>query len=134
MFQPIQIETQSEQQGLAHLRGQGSTRCASREFSFDRREQGLDQGAATVKASWEGTSHLGAHTTQTPGFLSAFGGNHALRSEAFADVGMIAFAVELRVGQYQPDAGCSEAAATTAGKFAQSFHGPRRASCDSTNC
>ena len=105
MFQPIQIETQSEQQGLPHLHGQGSTRCASREFSFDRREQGLDQGAAAVNPLWEGTPHLGADSVQMPGFLSALGRNHALCSEAFADVGMIALAVELRVGQYQPDAG-----------------------------
>jgi hypothetical protein len=40
-----------------------------------------------------------------PGFLPAFGRNHALRSEAFADVGRIALAVELRIGQHQPDAG-----------------------------
>jgi hypothetical protein len=85
MFQPIQIETQSEQQGLAHLRAQRSTRCASREFSFDRREQALDQGAATVKPSWKGTSHLGTHSVHAPGFLSALGGNDALRSKAFAD-------------------------------------------------
>jgi hypothetical protein len=32
MFQPIQIETQSEQQGLAHLRVQGSTWCACESF------------------------------------------------------------------------------------------------------
>ena len=38
MFQPIHIETQSEEQGLTHLHGQRATRGASREFSFDRRE------------------------------------------------------------------------------------------------
>ena len=32
MFQPIQIETQSEQQGLTHLHGQGSTWGTGREF------------------------------------------------------------------------------------------------------
>jgi RHS repeat-associated protein len=46
MFQPIQIETQSEQQSLTHLHGQRATWGACREFSFDRREQPLDQGAA----------------------------------------------------------------------------------------
>ena len=50
MFQPIQIETQSEQQSLAHLRAQGSTSGACREFPFDRREQALDQGAAAGKS------------------------------------------------------------------------------------
>src|ERR1700730_947915 len=105
MFQPIQIETQSEQQSLAHLCAQGSTRCASREFSFDRREQALDQGAATVNPFRECTSHLGAHSVHAPGFLPALGGNHTLRSESFADVGVIALAVELRVGQHQSDTG-----------------------------
>jgi hypothetical protein len=66
MFQPLQIETQSEQQGLAHLRVQGSTWCASRESSFDRGEQTLDQGAATVMPSREGTSHLGTHSVRAP--------------------------------------------------------------------
>jgi hypothetical protein len=46
MFQPIQIETQSELQGLTHLGAQRLTRCTGREFSFHRREQALDQGAA----------------------------------------------------------------------------------------
>src|SRR5436309_229713 len=105
MFQPIQIETQSEQQGLTHLHTQRATWGASREFSFDRREQALDQGAAAVKPSWEGTSHLGTHSVYAPGFLPTLGGNHALRSETFANVGVIALAVELRVRQHQPDAG-----------------------------
>src|SRR5438445_246107 len=105
MFQPIQIETQSEQQGLTHLHRQRATWGASREFSFDRREQALDQGAAAVKPSWEGTSHLGTHSVYAPGFLPTLGGNHALRSETFANVGVIALAVELRVRQHQPDAG-----------------------------
>ena len=68
MFQPIQIETQSEQQGLTHLHGQGATWGASREFSFDRREQALDQGPATVGPAREGASHLGTHSVQAPGF------------------------------------------------------------------
>jgi len=105
MFQPIQIEAQSEQQGLAHLCAQGSARCASREFSFDRREQALDQGATTVNLFRECTSHLGTHSVHAPGFLPASGGNHALGSEAFSDVGVIALAVELRAGQHQSDAG-----------------------------
>ena len=105
MFQPIQIETQSEQQGLAHLSGQGSTWGAGREFSFDRREQALDQGAAAVNPLRERPPHLGAHAMYAPGFLSTLGGNHALRSEALADVGVIALAVELRVCQHHPDTG-----------------------------
>src|SRR6266403_356292 len=105
MFQPIQIETQSEQQGLTHLHTQRATWGASREFSLDRREQALDQGAAAVKPSWEGTSHLGTHSVYAPGVLPTLGGKHALRSETFANVGGIALAVDLRVRQHQPDAG-----------------------------
>jgi hypothetical protein len=72
MFQPIQIETQSEQQGLSHLRVQGSTWRASREVSFNGGEQALNQGAATVKPSREGTSHLGTHSVRAPGLLPKF--------------------------------------------------------------
>ncbi len=104
MFQAIQVEAESEQQGLTHLRAQRLTRGPSREFSFDRREQALDQGAATVKPSWESISHLGAHSMHAPSFLSAFGGNQALCSKALADVSMIALAIKLRVGQHQSDA------------------------------
>lgn len=79
MFQPIQIETQSEQQGLTHLRTQGAARGPCRELSFHRREQAFDQGAAAVKPLRESASHLGADPAYAPGFLSTFGGNHALR-------------------------------------------------------
>ena len=44
MFQPIQIETQSEQQCLPHLHGQGSTWGACREFPFDGRDPRLWAG------------------------------------------------------------------------------------------
>ena len=74
-------------------------------FSFHRREQALDQRTAPVNPPWEGTPHLGADSVQAPCFLSALGGNHALCSEAFADVGVISLAVEFRVRQHQPDAG-----------------------------
>jgi hypothetical protein len=105
MFQPVQIETQSEQQGLTHLYGQRRTRCACREFPFYGREQAFDQGAAPIDPLWKRTPHLRAHSVHAPGFLPALSGNHARRSEVLADVGMIALAVEFRVGQHQPDAG-----------------------------
>jgi len=50
------------------------------------------------------TAHLGAHSMHAPGFLPALGGNPAMRSEALADVGMVALAVELRISQRWPDA------------------------------
>jgi len=60
--------------------------------------------------------HLGAHSVHAPGFLSAFGGNYAVRSEALADLRVIALAVELGVGQHQPDAGL----------FGSAFHDGRQ--------
>jgi hypothetical protein len=105
MFQAIQIETQSKQQGLAGLHAERTTWCTSREFSFDRREQALDQGTTAVNPLRECMPHFGTHPVHAPGFLPALGRNHALRSETLADVGVIALAIELRVGQHQPDAG-----------------------------
>ena len=49
MPQPIQIETQAEQQGLPHLHRQTAARGAGRELAFDRREDALDQRAAPVE-------------------------------------------------------------------------------------
>ena len=48
--------------------------------------------------------HLGAHFKDAPAFLSALGGNHALRPELFPDVGVVSLAVKLGGGQHQPDA------------------------------
>src|SRR5258708_38232272 len=104
MPQAVQIETQSEQQGLTLLRAQRATRRAGRELAFYRTEQALDQGSAPVEPSRKCSPHLGAHSMNTPGFLSALGGDHALRPELFPDVGVIPFAVELGVGQDQPNA------------------------------
>ena len=104
MFQPIQIETQSEQQGLTFLRAQRATGRTSRELALHRTEQALDQGSAPVELLRKGSPHLGAHSMDAPGFLSTLGGDHALRSELLADIGVIPLAVEFGVGQHQPDA------------------------------
>jgi hypothetical protein len=104
MFQAIQIETQSEQQCLTLLGAQRATWGASRELALDGTEQTLDQSPAAIEASWECPAHLGARSVDVPGFLSALGGDHALRSELLPDVGMISLAVEFGVGQHQPDA------------------------------
>lgn len=104
MFQPVEIEAQSEQEGWTHLHAQRTTRCACREFPFHGREQTFDLGAAPIDPLWKRTPHLRAHSVQVPVF-STSRGNRDLRSEVLADVGMIALAVELRVGQHPPDAG-----------------------------
>ena len=101
----IQIETQAEQQRLSFLHGQGAARCTSRKFALHRREQGFDQRAAAIDAARERSPHLGAHSLEAPGFLSALGGDHTVRSELLPDVGVISLAVELGVGQHQSNAG-----------------------------
>ncbi len=74
MFQPVQIETQSEQQGLTHLCAQRSTWRTGREFPFHGREQALDQGAAAVNPLREFTPHHGAYSAQAPCFRPALAG------------------------------------------------------------
>src|SRR5271170_8492243 len=104
MLQAIEIETQSEQQGLTLLRAQRATGGAGRELAFYRTEKALDQGSAPVEPSRKCSPHLGAHSMNAPSFLSPLGGDHALRPKLFPDVGVIPFAVELGVGQHQSDA------------------------------
>src|SRR5579862_3543796 len=104
MPQAIQIETQSEQPSLALLRAQRTARRTGRELALHRTEQALDQRSASVEALRECSSHFGAHSMNTPGFLSALGRDHAPRPELLSDVGVIPFAVEFGVGQHQADA------------------------------
>src|SRR5271167_2546023 len=104
MPQTIQIETQAEQQGLAHLGAQRTTGRPSRELALHRTEQTLDQSPAAIEASRERPPHLGAYSVQVPRFLSAFGGDYTLRPELAPDIGVISLAVEFGVGQHQSDA------------------------------
>src|SRR5580658_10569517 len=103
MPQAIQIETQAEQQGLTHLGAQRTSRRASRELAFHRTEQTFDQSTAAIEPPRESPTHLRAYSVDAPGFLSALGGDDALRPELAPDVGMIPFAVEFGVGQHQSD-------------------------------
>lgn len=105
MPQAIQVETQAKQQGLPNLHGQTAPRGPSRELAFDRREDTLDQSTTTVDPRWKRPPHFGTHPVHAPGFLSSLGGDHALRSELLTNVSMIPLAVELGIGQHQPD-GC----------------------------
>ena len=103
MFQTVQIEAQSEQQGLADLHAQRATRCACRELALYRTEQALDQGPEARKALRKCPPHLAAHSAHTPGFLPALGGDDALCPELLADISVIPLAVEFGVGQHQSD-------------------------------
>jgi len=103
MSQAIEVETQSKQQGLTHRSGQRAARGTSREFAFDRRKQALDQSATPIESSRKRSSHLRSHSVDAPRFLSAFGRDHALRTELLSDILVIPLAVELGVGQHQAD-------------------------------
>src|SRR5579864_8510104 len=104
MPQAVEIETQSEEQSLTLLCAQRTTGRSGRELAFHRTEHALDQGSAPVESSRKYSPHLGAHPMDAPAFLSALGGNHTVGPELLPDVGVIPLAVELGVGQHQPDA------------------------------
>lgn len=104
MLQAIEVETQSEQESLTRLGAQRTARRTWRELAFYRTEKALDQGSAPVEPSRKCSPHLGTHSMDAPGFLSALGEDHTPRPELLPDVGVIPLAVELGVGQYQPDA------------------------------
>jgi hypothetical protein len=104
MLQAIQIETQSEQQGLAFLRGQRTAWRTSRELALHRTEQALDQRSAPIEPSRECAPHLGTHSVHALGFLPALGGDYTPRPDLAPDVGRIPLAVEFGVGQYKPNA------------------------------
>jgi hypothetical protein len=53
MFQAIQVETQSEQQGLTDLHAPRTARPAGRELALHRREEIFDQCTAAIEASRE---------------------------------------------------------------------------------
>ena len=134
MPQAIQIETQSEQEGLALLRVQRAAGRTGRELAFHRTEQALDQGSSPVEPSRKCSPHLGAHSMNAPGFLSALGRDHTLRSELLADIGVIPLAVELGVGQHQPDARLLGSRFDDGGQIRTIVPWPRRAICDNRNC
>ena len=73
-----------------------------------------------VESSREGSPHLGAHSPDAPGFPSTFGGDDASCSQLLTDIRSDSSRYRTR---HRPApvrcAFCSEAAPTTAGKFAQ---------------
>ena len=104
MPQAVQVETQSEQQGLARLHPERAAGCASRELALHRREHRFDQGAAPVELSRERPPHFGTHSAHSPSLLPTLGWDHALGPELSADISVIPLAVELGVGQHHSDA------------------------------
>ena len=104
MPQAVQVETQPEQQGLAHLHPERAVGRAGRELSLHRREHRFDQGATPIELLRKGPPHLGTHSAHPPGFLATLGGDHALGPEPLADISVIPLAVEFGVGQHHSDA------------------------------
>ena len=49
MLQAVQVETQAEQQGLAHLHGQAAAWSTCRGLAFNRREDTLDQSTTSIE-------------------------------------------------------------------------------------
>ena len=62
MFQAIQTETQAEQQGLAHLHAQRPVRRSGAKLTLHRREDALDQSAASIEPSRIAPTHLDAES------------------------------------------------------------------------
>jgi hypothetical protein len=85
MPQAVQIETEAEQQSLAHLHTQAAAWASRRELAFDRREDALDQSTAAVEPDRKRPPHFGTHAAHAPSFLSALGRDHTLRSKFLPD-------------------------------------------------
>ena len=105
MPQAIQVEAEPEQQGLALLHRQQAAGRASREFALHRREDTLDASPVPIEPARKRSTHFCTHSADPPGLLPAFRWDHTPCSELLPDVGMVSLAVELGVGQHQPDAG-----------------------------
>jgi hypothetical protein len=128
MPQAVQIETQAERKSLTLLHWQGATGSSRRELAFDGAEQALDRGAAAIEPEGKLPPHLCPHPMDVPVFLPPLGRNYAVRPELLPDVGVIPPALSNSTSaSTSPIRVCWEAVRTTAGRFARSFHGPRRA-------
>jgi hypothetical protein len=101
MPQAVEIEGQTEQQGLANLGREAATRCFRGELAFDDREHRFYFGAWPIQFVRKLTVHLVANFFV--GDAAPASGNDTACSHRGADVPVIVFRVELRVGQHQAD-------------------------------
>jgi len=95
----VEVEGAAEQESLAGLCVDGSAGGAAGEFALDSREDAFDQGAFPVQFCWEVLAHLEAHTG-CPTTGAAFSWNNAVCLQLLATKSMIAFGIELGVGQH----------------------------------
>jgi len=105
MLQAVKVEGQPERQGLADLREQATPGSAGRELPFGGGEDAFHQRPSPLERLGEVRAHLGADSVQVPNSFPASGRNHTLHPHLLADVAMVAFAVELGVGEHQADRG-----------------------------
>src|ERR1700691_119370 len=96
--QAVEIEGEAQEKGLPPLHEERAARRARRELAFYRGEDALYHVAAAVLASREAPPHARPHAVTAPRGFAACGGDDAGRAEG-ADVLMIAFAIELGVGE-----------------------------------
>jgi len=81
---------------------QSSAGCAAGEFALHGGEDAFDQGAFSILFSGEVLAHLKAHSGR-PATGATLGRNDALSLELLAAKGVVAFRIELGVGQYATD-------------------------------
>jgi len=101
-LEAVEVEGEAEQECLAGLSGDGSAGSAAGEFAFDGGEDALDQGAFSIELTGEVLTHLGA-CAGGAATGEAGGGDDAVGLEQFAAEEMIAFGIELGVGQHAAD-------------------------------
>src|ERR1051326_2257905 len=102
-LQKVDIVGQAQQQGPRALRFNRTTRSLRRQLTLHRRKHALDLSALTVPSAWEASPHLRPHPSDLPVGLAALGREDPLRSNNSSDMPVVALAIDLGVGQDQPD-------------------------------
>jgi hypothetical protein len=103
VVEAIQIVSQTQQQRSQTLNEQASARSTAGEFTFGGGENGLGQDTAAIEAAGKMVVYFRVYSVGPPAFSAAFGGDDAASSESLTDVGVVEFAIELRVSQHQTD-------------------------------
>ena len=102
-FKPVEVVGEANEEGLQTLVSQRAPSSACRKLALHHREHRFDEGAASVNGPGEISPHLRAHPREAPGSLAALCPDDVMGSEDPADMSVVEFAVELRVGKNPPD-------------------------------
>src|SRR5882724_2767449 len=95
----VNVVGQTEQESLFALRGERTAWGFSREFAFDRAENRFSMHALPVALGRKSRAHLRTHSVKLPTRLTPFRRNDTLCAELLGDVPVVAFTVELGIGQ-----------------------------------